>query len=94
MSRSGSPADDAYVQLPSETDAKDLSTRVVELISDVRGRPATELPVLMERVDSEALDRLLRRAADDARIEVTFRYAGMTVAVDGNGRIRARERPE
>jgi len=75
------------VQYPSDSDASDVSVRVVELISDVLGRPETELTPLTDSVDPDALDDLLSDVDREQEVEVTFRYSGVVVSADNDGRI-------
>ena len=91
MSRSESPPADGIVQLPADTETRHLGIRVVELVSELTDRPAEELPTLARSVDPEALNQLLRNADGGHEVEVTFRYAGVTVSVDAEGRIRVAE---
>jgi len=76
-----------FVQLPSETDAEELSVRILELISDIQGCPEVHLPPLEEYICTDALADMLDETSDSQQIQVAFDYAGTTVLVDSEHRI-------
>jgi len=56
------------------------STAVVEKVADVTEQDETELPILQSQIDCDALDALV---TSNKEVEVTFRYAGVTVTITG-----------
>jgi len=77
-----------FVQLPSEADTEELCVHIVELTSDIQGRPELELPPLEDSIDTDALTSMLEDTSDSQRVQVSFDYAGTTVFADCEGRIR------
>lgn len=66
-----------------------VSERVVRTVANTTSSDVSELPVLYEAVDPEALDRLVGRMSNG---EVSFDYAGHAVTVDSDGRVTLGER--
>ncbi|UIP01520.1 hypothetical protein Hbl1158_15400 (plasmid) [Halobaculum sp. CBA1158] len=65
------------------TDFESPSTAVVVAVADATGRDQTELDVLNESVDGDALDALVTESASS--VDVTFEYAGVDVRVSSDG---------
>lgn len=64
-----------------------ITEKVVEEVAEAKGVEVLELPPLYETIDADALESLLSGTATDDRpeaIEITFRYFGYAVSVDGN----------
>lgn len=59
------------------------STAVVVAVADAIGVQQTELPVLNDTVDGDALDMLLEHT--DEPVDVTFEYADATVYISSTG---------
>ncbi len=64
------------------------SVTVVEAVAAATDRATTELPPLLETIDSDALDTLLDGGSSS--VFVSFRYAGTDVSVSGDGVIEVR----
>lgn len=71
-----------------------VSQRVVEAVAAYRGLEPTALDPLYTSIDPDALDALLadRDGGPDRSVDLSFRYAGLTVTVDADGTIRLSER--
>ena len=61
------------------------SVVIVEAVAAATNRPVTELPLLQKTIDTDALDAILKNKAPS--VSISFRYAGTTVWVDGEGSI-------
>ncbi len=59
------------------------STAVVVAVAEATGRDSTELQVLNESIDGDALDALLTDSPK--QVEVSFEYAGATVRLSSDG---------
>jgi len=58
---------------------ENVSTAIVEAVSASTGTPISELPVLYDVIDPDALDALFAGRRASGRVE--FRYAGHVVTV-------------
>ena len=68
------------------SDGRELvSTRIVTEVAAAKGVDQAELTPLYDRVESDALDRVVE-SMDDAGT-VTFEYEGYEVSVRGDGRV-------
>lgn len=65
--------------------ATSVSTRVLLAIEEVDGRDATNLPLLADNIDPDALDTLFDPDAGrpPETLEVSFTYGGYHVRVQG-----------
>lgn len=74
-------------------DSPAVSTRIVRGVMETTGRDQTELPVLYDCIDPDALDALVDRMADG---EVSFGYAGcdVTVRSDETVSVERRQGPD
>lgn len=61
---------------------------LIEAIASLRGVEHTELAPLYETIDPEALDSLCSGSNNENSIQISFRYEGYDVTVDGTGRVR------
>jgi len=70
------------------------SLAVVEAVAGATGREPTELPVLADAVDTDALDALFRAGPDGRRppTRLSFDYAGVEVQLRGDGRVTVEPR--
>ena len=61
---------------------------VIALVADATGRDPTALPALHEAIDTDSLDRLVtgRTVSGESSVRITFIYAGVTVAVESDGK--------
>ena len=59
-----------------------LSTAIVLEIADRSGRAVTDLPVLYDTINPEALDRIAA-SGDGHPVSISFEYAGHRVDVTG-----------
>jgi hypothetical protein len=66
-----------------------VSIRVVRAVARTTNRDQTELPLLYDSVDPEALNTLVSRMSDG---EVSFSYAGCEVTVTSDGTVRVEKR--
>lgn len=68
------------------------SMAIVEAVAAALDCEPTALPPLGDRLEPEALDRLLERSADlgSDPVRLSFTYAGVEVTVDGGGTVEAR----
>ncbi|WP_425603027.1 HalOD1 output domain-containing protein [Halosolutus gelatinilyticus] len=74
---------------PPSDERSRLLTRIVAEVAGVRDRPPEpESRPLYDIVDPEALERVVRSAAD-ASLEIRFEYDGCTVTIDADGRVTA-----
>ncbi|MFB6191829.1 MAG: HalOD1 output domain-containing protein [Haloarculaceae archaeon] len=64
------------------------SVTVVEAVAAATDRSTTDLPLLQQRLDPDALDVLV--TAGQPSVTVSFRYAGTTVSVGGDGAVEVR----
>lgn len=71
------------------------SVAVVEAVADATGRGTTTLDPIQNSIDSDALDALVRSAADGPTyVRVTFAYADVTVTFESDHGIEVRrDRP-
>lgn len=63
------------------------SVTVVRAVAAVTNREVFDLPQLREYVDPDALDRILADRNDRPGVRVSFRYDGVDVTVNSDGRI-------
>jgi len=74
--------------LTHRTDWEDFenpSTAVAVAVAEATDTEPNELDVLNDYIDGDALDAVL--TGSPAGVDVTFRYAGVTVSVSSGGRI-------
>lgn len=64
-----------------DSDLSDPVEAIVRVVAAVAGTDPTDLPPLFESVDSNALDALVRSAADGDSLRVSFAYDGYDVTV-------------
>jgi len=64
------------------------SVAVVEAVAAATDRTPTELPLLQNTLDPDALNALLTRGA--ASVTISFQYAGVIVSASGDGIIKIR----
>lgn len=64
---------------------RSMSMAVIEAVEAATGTDALDLPPLLDVIDPDALDALVRSA--DRSLRVEFEYCGRTVVVRGDGRI-------
>ena len=76
-----------------DTAVVDVSTRIIELVAELEGTDTTELPILHECVDADALNRLIRGESEDSHLQVSFDYNGGRVTVSGDGNILITDEP-
>jgi len=62
--------------------ANPVSRRVIDSVAALSDTDPLELPPLCDEVDPDALDALCRQMSEG---QVSFRYAGYSVTVDGDG---------
>lgn len=62
-----------------------VTERVIRAVANGTGTDPLELPPLAATIDPDALNALIRTLSDG---EVSFRYAGCAVTVDGSGDVR------
>lgn len=62
-----------------------VSTRIVRRVAKATNRNETELPLLYDAIDPEALDTLIARMSDG---EISFDYAECRITVRGDETIR------
>lgn len=73
---------------------RSLGEIVLTAVADASGRNETDLPILYDVVDADALSRMFRpRSGAPARSEASasFRYAGYRVTVHARGRVDVSE---
>jgi hypothetical protein len=72
------------------------SDRVIARVADEKGIPATELSLLCEVIDPDALNSLFDYDAttQEGTGYVQFEYEGHTVIVDSSGRVGVSETSE
>ena len=63
------------------------SIAVVESLSDAIRCEPTDLPVLGDAVDADALDRLFSGPGADQPVRISFTYAGYPVTVSSDGTV-------
>lgn len=68
----------------SQTD-ESLVPALLQAVEAATGIDAIDLPPLHDAVDPDALNALVR--STDQSLHVTFDYAGLVVAIDGDGEI-------
>lgn len=66
-----------------------LVTALVQAVEAATGIDAIDLPPLHDAVDPDALNALVR--STDQTLHVTFEYAGLAVAIEGNGEISLKD---
>jgi len=64
------------------------SVAVVEAVAAATDRTPTELPLLQNTLNPDALNALLTRGA--ASVTISFQYAGVIVSASGDGIIKIR----
>lgn len=64
---------------------RSMSIAVIEAVEAATGTDALDLPPLLDVIDPDALDALVRSTDQSLRVE--FEYSGRTVVVGGDGRI-------
>lgn len=62
-----------------------VSTRIVRRVARATNRDETELPLLYDAIEPEALDTLIDRMSDG---EISFGYAECKITVKSDGTIR------
>ena len=72
---------------PSPVQAASPSAAVLDAVADREDVSATELPLLYDAVDPDALDALVGSDDSDRDIRVTFSYHGYEVTVTGDGAV-------
>lgn len=85
-----SPVDERPGQWVDLTAGTTPSLAIVEAVADATDRDPTDLPPLAETADPDAIDAILTSTDPDAGLYLSFRYAGVTVAVEGQT-VRVRE---
>jgi hypothetical protein len=66
-----------------------VSNRIVWNVAETTGIDQTELPVLYDHIDPDALDTFVEKMSDG---EVSFTYAGCDIVVESDGTVRVDER--
>jgi hypothetical protein len=70
--------------------AASISERVVTSVAVATDRPATKLPPLYDRVETDGIEALYGRPSERCPT-VSFEYAGVTVSIDPEGNISVYE---
>jgi len=76
-----------------DTAVVDVSTRIIELVAELEEADTTELPILHDCVDADALNRLIRENAEDSHLQISFDYNGDRVTVSGDGDLHITDEP-
>ena len=65
-----------------------ITERLTQRVANTTNSDPSELPVLYDHIDPDALDVLIKRMSDG---EISFTYAGCEVTVESDGSIRLHE---
>ncbi|MFT4882853.1 MAG: hypothetical protein ACI8U4_000349 [Natronomonas sp.] len=65
-----------------------VSERLIQRVANTTNSNPSELPVLYDHIDPDALDTLIEKMSDG---EISFTYAGCEVTVESEGTIRLDE---
>lgn len=65
-----------------------VSERLIQRVANTTNSNSSELPVLYDHIDPDALDTLIEKMSDG---EISFTYAGCEVTVESEGTIRLDE---
>lgn len=83
------PAGDADPVRDDRDGSTEPSLAIVQAVARATGTEPTALPALQRSIDADALDSVLDGGgAPDADVRVSFRYAGVDVAVGSDGELR------
>lgn len=62
-------------------DDTSLTVKIINAVADQKGADPETLPPLYDVIDADALDRVLRTAADGTGVRVAFTYCGCEVII-------------